>query len=100
MALKVVEIAITTINKASSTRHMSCLAMRACAAACLEPDRSSCTTIMAKATPIRIVMMPGTTKAERQPKYCPITPVASADDATPRLPQTPFRPISRPSLSA
>ena len=79
---------------------MSCFATRACAAACLVPVRSSCTTISAKATPIRIVTIPGTMKAQRQPRYCPITPVTSADDATPRLPQTPFRPISRPSLSA
>ena len=47
-----------------------------------------------------MVMIPGTMKAARQPKYCPTTPVTSADDATPRLPQTPFKPISRPSLSA
>ena len=41
MALNVVDIAITTISKASNTRHMSCLATLACAAACLKPERSS-----------------------------------------------------------
>ncbi|MGY3651654.1 hypothetical protein ACVWW2_006945 [Bradyrhizobium sp. LM4.3] len=79
---------------------MSCLATRACAAACFEPLRSSCTTIIANAMPIMIVATPGTMKAKRQPRYWPITPVTSADEATPRLPQTPFNPISRPSLSA
>jgi hypothetical protein len=40
-ALKVVDIAITTIRSAKITRHMSCFATRACAAACLKPERSS-----------------------------------------------------------
>ena len=56
---------------------MSCLATLACAAACLVPVRSSCTTISAKATPISMVTMPGTINAQRQPKYWPITPVTS-----------------------
>jgi hypothetical protein len=40
-ALKVVDIAITTISSATITRHISFFATRACAAACLWPERSS-----------------------------------------------------------
>ena len=44
IALKTVEIAITVISSARMTRHMSDFATRACAAACLKPERSSCAT--------------------------------------------------------
>jgi len=40
-ALNVVDTAITTINSATITRHMSSFATRACAAACLKPARFS-----------------------------------------------------------
>ena len=40
-ALKVVEMRDTTISSATTTRHMSSFATRACAAACLRPERSS-----------------------------------------------------------
>ena len=95
-----VELAITVSTRAAITRHMSCAAMRTGAVAALCARRSSCTTENMKAIPAAMAMAPGAMKAARQPTNWLSTPVATAELATPKFPNTPLSPISRPSFGA
>ncbi len=68
------------------------------AAARLGAGRSG--TIARNATPTRMPSRPGSTNAARQPTRSTSAPVASAANATPRLPHTPLMPSARPSWPA
>ena len=53
-----------------------------------------------KIRPQTMASAPGTAKAARQPSVWTSTPVTSAATATPRLPASPFTPITAPGLGA
>ena len=73
---------------------------RAAAPACLWPVRASWRTRPMNVTPTPIVTSPGSANAQRQPRYWAMTPVTTAEEATPKLPHNPLMPTWRPSLSA
>src|SRR5271165_3395477 len=99
-ALNVVELATIVTTSATTTRHIMSLDTRADAPDGLLAARTSWRTRVMNVTPTPMVTTPGSANAHRQPRYCAITPVMTAEDATPRLPHTPLMPTWRPSLSA
>ena len=58
---------------------------------------AECSCRRANRAPMQMESRPGTIKAQRQPKVSAIAPARSAENATPRLPYTPFAPSVRPS---
>src|SRR4051794_652557 len=89
MALNVVELAMMVMTRDATTRHMTSRDTRGAAAVPLLAG-AWCRTHIAKATPSAAASKPGRMKAQRQPSNWQAMPVTSADDATPRLPQTPL----------